>query len=441
MKKLFVLLISLVLLFSLFSCNNEVAKPNEPDQGGQTTEPEKPTLDIPSDFKPTEDTALSTPTDTDKEAIGKIIEGIQTITAEQAEPLIAEVFTAALQNGVTLNLPNSEAQGNEIYLKANGALSTDYTKLGLTANLKVSNYSIGDDVKANGKLIATVEIDFSKLSGNGNSRETGNVPPYTISVENGSDLKITIGSGDERYEITIDNEAKLESFINACQSKKIAETVFSAIMTDLRSVVTDALTIVKNFFANGYKLETEHFTVSVKGNLGWEFSDQLSGMGSKEASEEPEGSGEGSGSSTFGTFFKSITMTDLEILVSTNNEITLNDSGYQLRLVAKVSEAKMEPAKEKHYYNDGSNELKYIEYDGIKFSINADATLSILTTGRIGDNAIYAQGHFDGITGMFGEVDGQGKNYSAYLRFNGTDYNAVDLIGNIIASMKPSQGN
>lgn len=379
---------------------------------------------------------MSSPTDTDKEAIDKIVSSIQAITKEQAEPLIAEVFTAALQNGITLNLP--EADGNKITLRANGSLSAD-NKLGLTANLKVSDYHIGDDVIVDGNLIAIVEIDFSKLNGNGISRETGTEPPYEIRYEKGSML-ITIGSGTEPIKINSDDS--LNTFIKDCMSNNstIPATVLNALFGNLNIVADDALTIVKDFFANGYKLETEHFTVSVKGNLDWVFSDALSNMGSRDTSSETEGSGEGASTMTFGTFFKSISMKDLEILVSTNKEITLNDSGYQMRLVAKVNKAEMEPAKETiwHTVND---KVEQLAYDGIKFSIDADATLSILTTGRIGDNAIYAQGHFDGITGMFGEVDGQGKNYSAYLRFNGTDYNAVDLIGNIIASMKPSQGN
>lgn len=451
MKKLLVLCISFVLLFSFISCNNDVAKPNEPDQGGQT---DKPSLDVPSDFKPSDDNVISAPNEDDLKAINNIIAEVQKINLENSQPLITEVFTAALQNGVTLNLPNSNTERNKISLKTNGAFSADNSKLGLTANLEVDNYILKDKIKdgsgneteisvaATGKLVATIEIDFATLMAPRAMEETGDTPessPIQIKIKEGSDLSVTIGSET----MVINDNASLGKFIAACSSsKEIPSTVLTVLFDNLQIVLNDALTIVKDFFERGYKLETEHFTVSVTGKLAWEFPEDAALEEAGEVAEGPDTSEDNSGpifGTIFKSFFKSISMTDLEIQVYTNKEVTLNDSGYQLKLVAKVKEAKMEPAKESIYYTNGEGSMVVESFDGIRFSINADADLSILTTGNIGVNAIYAKGHFDGITGMFGEVEGQGMNPSAYLRFNGTDYNAIDLVKNIIASMKPAQ--
>lgn len=446
MKKLLVLCISFVLLFSFISCNNDVAKPNEPDQGGQT---DKPSLDVPSDFKPSDDNVISAPNEDDLKAINNIIAEVQKINLENSQSLITEVFTAALQNGVTLNLPNSDSGDNIISLKANGAF-TEENKLGLTANLEVNNYSIVAEVptdpsdhtktttmsvSATGKLVATVVINLADLITPSQSRGSGVSDLFDVIIEEGSDLKITLGIG------SVTSEYQIGKFIEECskENSTIPMTVMGVVMSNYKQVANDALTIFKDFFERGYKLETEHFTVSVTGKLSWALSDVVNNIGSRDGSEE-SGSSDGKSEISFGTFFKSISMTDLEIQVYTNKEVTLNDSGYQLKLVAKVNEAKMEPAKEKYYdYNEEGVKVLYETPDGIKFSINADADLSILTTGKIGVNAIYAKGHFDGVTGMVGEVEGQGMNPSAYLRFNGTDYNAINLVKNIIASMKPAQ--
>lgn len=451
MKKLLVLCISFVLLFSFISCNNDVAKPNEPDQGGQT---DKPSLDVPSDFKPSDDNVISAPNEDDLKAINNIIAEVQKINLENSQSLITEVFTAALQNGVTLNLPNSDSGDNIIDLKANGAFSADNSKLGLTANLEVDNYTLKDKVKdgsgneteisvaVTGKLVATIEIDFAALNAPREMEEAGDTPvssPIQIKIKEGSDLSVTIGSS----KFKINDDASLGSFIEECSSnEQVPGTVLTVLFDNLQIVLNDALTIVKDFYERGYKLETEHFTVSVTGKLAWEFPKKAAQEEAREASEGP-GSSEDNSEPRFGTifksFFNSISMTDLEIQVYTNKEVTLNDSGYQLKLVVRVSEAKMEPAEESIYYTNGEGSKDVERFDGIRFSINADADLSILTTGKIGVNAIYAKGHFDGITGMFGEVEGQGMNPSAYLRFNDTDYNAIDLVKNIIASMKPEQ--
>ena len=118
--------------------------------------------------------------------------------------------------------------------------------------------------------------------------------------------------------------------------------------------------------------------------------------------------------------------------VSTKDAITLDDAGFELKLVGKVSNAYLSASSRKN------PDKTYTPDEIIAVCNSADISLSILTTGSIGDNKIYAVGHFEGKTGFVYNYPGAYKTVYGYIRFNGEDYKVEDFFNNIGKMM--SQG-
>lgn len=421
MKKLFVLLVSLVLLFSLFSCNNEVAKPNNPNQGGQT---EQPAIEIPNDFNYTPETdgdLITGFTPETAESIQKIMASVNKIAqGEDSQKLLIDVLTNVLSKGITLRLPGNGS--DTISMVSTG----NYTpgKLTVNVNADVKKYQLGESgVVANGTFIASVDIDIAKMTSN-NPEDASYKPAVTI--DGTSTLTLTVGENDYILN-SIDSIKAFSYAIGANKGENDLSNALKKALTDsYKQICVDVLTIAKEFLANdGYRIETDQYLISLKGNLDWNIVDKDDNITLPEGKKNIF--------NYFGFIFHSISVRDLTFEVATKDVITLDDAGFEVKLVAKVRNAHLYSMKMKN--DDGT-----LTPDDIHAVCeSADVSLSIITSGEsIGENRIYAVGHFEGKTGLIRKYNGDYKKAYGYIRFNGEDYKVEDFFNNIGKMM--SQG-
>lgn len=423
MKKLFVLFISLVLLFSLFSCNNEVAKPNEPEQPGT----EQPAIEIPNDFNYTPETdggLITGFTPETAESIQKIMASVNKIAqGEDSQKLLIDVLTNVLSKGVTLRLPGNGSDTISIVSTGN------YTpgKLTVNVNANVFDYQLGDSgVSANGSFIASVDIDIAKMNSH-NPADYPYVPTFKIDPE--STLTLTVKEKEKEKEYGLNSIASIEAFqkeINANNGEnELSKKLLDALKNSYKQICVDVLKIAKEFLADdGYRIETDQYLISLKGNLDWNIVDKDDNI------TLPEG--KMNIFNFFGSIFRIISVRDLTFEVSTKDVISLDDAGFELKLVGKVSNAYLSAALKKNLDNT------YTPDDIIAVCNSADISLSIVTNGSIGENKIYAVGHFEGKTGFVHNYQSAYKTVYGYIRFNGEDYKVEDFFNNIGKMM--SQG-
>lgn len=418
MKKLFVLLVSLVLLFSLFSCNNEVAKPNNPNQGGQT---EQPAIEIPNDFNYTPETdgdLITGFTPETAESIQKIMASVNKIAqGEDSQKLLIDVLTNVLSKGITLRLPGNGSDTISIVSTGN------YTpgKLTVNVNADVKKYQLGESgVVANGTFIASVDIDIAKMTSN-NPEDASYKPAVTIDGTS-STLTLTVGENDYILN-SIDSIKAFSDAIGANKGENDLSNALKKALTDsYKQICVDVLTIAKEFLANdGYRIETDQYLISLKGTLDWRLvsdteKDKLY-LPNQKISNIYE---------FFGSIFDIISVRNLTLEVSTKDVITLDDAGFEVKLVGKVNNAYLSFVKT--IYDETET---WTPTNILAVCNSADVSLAILTHGNnIGENTIYVVGHFEGRKGLKYPLK-DNKTAYGYIRFNGEDYKVEDFFNNI----------
>lgn len=410
MKKIALLLISLVLIFGIIGCNNDVNKPSKT---------ELPSVELPSDFNPDKNTdGYKTTIEKD----GDLANTINTIKAlfpngqvtqnQDVMAVASSLISAAMEKGIALTLPDSN--GNTLDVKVTGSMSDDLKviKYNIVANV---DYSFSD-VSVKGNVVGILTIDTSKLKPSAPAQYnegTSIESPYNFEFAEGTDLKISVNKSDNKKECTIQ-----ELFNNENNEiKEIKELLFKALKESYEQLLDDTLTMVANFFKEGYSIETKELSISIKGDLKYELATPKTRDINFNNYYEQFGN-------LFNNLFKYISLENIVLDIKTKEDIVLAGTKINGHIIVGAEYAKLEPAKETVWVPAEST----ID-NGIKASISFDVSGALNITIGEDTHEIYAKGHFDGISGASGGVvDGQEYTINAYLRFDGTNYNLSKMI-------------
>ncbi|MCI7806387.1 MAG: hypothetical protein MR563_04490 [Spirochaetales bacterium] len=351
------------------------------------------------------------------ESIQKIMASVNKIAqGEDSQKLLIDVLTNVLSKGVTLRLPGNGSDTISIVSTGN------YTpgKLTVNVNANVFNYQLGDSgVSADGTFIASVDIDIAKMNSH-NPADYPYVPTFKIDPE--STLTLTV----KEKEYRLNSIASIEAFqkeINANNGEnELSKKLLDALKNSYKQICVDVLKIAKEFLADdGYRIETDQYLISLKGTLDWRLvsdteKDKLY-LPNQKISNIYE---------FFGSIFDIISVRNLTLEVSTKDVITLDDAGFEVKLVGKVSNAYLSFVKT--IYNETET---WTPTNILAVCNSADVSLAILTHGNnIGENTIYVVGHFEGRKGLKYPLK-DNKTAYGYIRFNGEDYKVEDFFNNI----------
>lgn len=409
MKKLNLLFITFILIFGIISCNNDVNKPKQE---------QLPSVELPEEFNPDKDGSSYNEEISvdDQKSLSDLVSILVEKTDKDFKPkedvmeIAYSLIGAAMDKGISLTLPNSN--GNSLSVDVKGVMDASSVAFDITSNV---NYSFAD-IFIKGDLVGKFTLDLSMINGSQQNQSEN----YIQGTESKSPFNFVFDEENTKLTVTVGKvEYPISDFMTNYFNNKIKDAVDEAIEKSYKQIINDALSMIANFFKEGYSIKTESLLISVKGDLKYELATPSK---SKESSSFDY-------YSQFGNLFKSISLENIVFEVKTLTDITLDNAKINGHIIIAAPYAKLEPAKEK-IGNSPSQTSE--EKDGIKASISVDPSCALNIS--IGDKVheIYAKGHFEGITGVLGEVNDQGYEINAYLRIGKNNYNLTQMINDYI---------
>lgn len=413
MKKLALLLISLVLIFGIIGCNNDVNKPKQE---------ELPSVELPEEFNPDkEGSSYNEEISVDDQ---KLLSDLVSILVEKTDKdfkpkkdvmeIAYSLIGAAMDKGISLTLPNSN--GKTLSVDVKGVM--DASSVAFDISSKV-DYSFAD-ISMKGDLVAKLTIDLSMINGHHENQSGTN----SEGTESKSSYNFYFDEGKTTLEVTVGKVVyPINDFIKKYCDNTIKVAVDEAIKKSYEQIMNDALSMIANFFKEGYVVKTEDLQISLKGDFKYAIAIPST---SKEVSIFNY-------YSKFGNYFKYISLENIVFEVKTIQDITLDNANINGHIIIAAPYAKLEPATEKIWYKDPLDKIVSAEINGIKASISVDPSCALKI--KIGEKTheIYAKGHFDGISGASGGiVEGQGFKTNAYLRIDENNYNLTQMINDYI---------
>lgn len=420
MKKLALLLISLVLIFGIIGCNNDVNKPSKT---------ELPSVELPSEFNPDKDGEQYEKDPSQDKEFGATIQELMNLFPKNQETpnedvmaIANSLISAAMEKGIALTLPKSN--GNTLSVEVKGSMSED---LIVTYNIVANvNYSFSN-VSVTGKVVGSLKFDSSKFNTNvpnQYSEESSSESPYKFELDKETDLKITVDG--KNYSIA-EFDAELKN-----ENSTIKPIIAKAIQDSYKQLINDALTMVANFFKEGYSIDTDKLSISIKGDLKYVLATPNTGDNNINPNYNYY-------YQQFGNFFEYIALENIVLDIKTKDDIDLSGTIINGHIIVGVEYAKLEPAKETVWV---PAEYTFKEIDGIKASISFDVSGALNINIGEKTHEIYAKGHFKGISGASnGNVEGYGREYSLFVRFDGKNYNLTPMIESLEKPNNPSEGN